>query len=93
MDLCATVMQHGGWGARIAVKVAPTPEADMAARAFLGRLASQIDDEWLDDKGASLESWPELEKLYFPICEHGMNDNLCYGPQHYCSDSEIAQGW
>lgn len=89
MELRATMLQHGGWGARIAVKVAPTPEADAAARVFLGRLASEIDETSIDD----ISAWPELDKLYFPVCEHGMNGNLCYGSQHYCSDAEIAQGW
>lgn len=38
-------------------------------------------------------AFPQLAADLYPICEHGMSADLCYGPQHYCSDEEIRQGW
>jgi len=87
-DLHVIALQHGGWGGRVAVSVAPTAAADAAARVFLGRLAGEI-----PDPPADLTPWPQLDALYFPICEHGMDGHLCMGPSHYCSDEEIARGW
>jgi len=85
-DLTVTVMQHGGWGAWIKVHVSPTLAADEAARKFLGRMPGEIDMDSVDN---DLSPWPELTQLYFPICEHGMDGNLCYGPQHYPMDNQL----
>jgi hypothetical protein len=86
-DLTVTVVKDGGWGNNLTVHVAPTPEADHAATAFLGRFAAVNYPE------GDMTAWPELQNLYYPVCEHGMDGNLCYGPSHYCSDEEIRQGW
>jgi hypothetical protein len=37
--------------------------------------------------------YPRLYAELHPLCEHGMSLSLCYGPSHYASDEEIAQGW
>jgi len=36
---------------------------------------------------------PELYRLLWPICEHGLSEWLCYGPAHYATSEEIANGW
>lgn len=37
--------------------------------------------------------YPRLYERLHPTCEHGLSADLCYGPAHYASDFEIAQGW
>lgn len=39
------------------------------------------------------ERFPQVSAYLNPTCEHGMSAHLCYGPAHYCSPEEIAQGW
>lgn len=38
-------------------------------------------------------SCERLLALLYPQCSHGMSLALCYGPAHYATDEEIAQGW
>jgi hypothetical protein len=33
-----------------------------------------------------------LEVLY-PTCPHGLSEDICYGPNHYATDAEIAMGY
>lgn len=37
--------------------------------------------------------YPRLYSKLYPTCDHGMSASNCYGPQHFTSDEEIAQGW
>lgn len=37
--------------------------------------------------------WNAFYELMNPKCEHGMSADLCYGPAHYATYEEIAQGW
>lgn len=37
--------------------------------------------------------YPRLYATLYPTCEHGMSERGCYGPDHFASEEEIAQGW
>jgi hypothetical protein len=37
--------------------------------------------------------YPTLHERLHPTCEHGLSADLCYGPSHWASDAEIAQGF
>lgn len=40
------------------------------------------------------EQWDALYHLLFPMCEHRMSADLCWGPNHYpTADEERARGW
>lgn len=39
------------------------------------------------------EHYTRLLAILYPKCHHGMSVFLCYGPQHYASDEEIAKGY
>ena len=62
------------------------------ALAFVDRKASthaffQVDGKPIDPVHA------RLIDLMYPTCEHGLSLGLCYGPAHYATDEEIAQGY
>lgn len=78
------------------------PDAEAMALRFIQERASThaIDEPYDDDERVPAEQrnvdyllYPTLYAELHPICEHGMSLNLCYGPAHYASDAEIAQGW
>jgi len=81
------VATQGGWGAWLEVTVAKSAQA--AARPFLGRNASgELTEEHYDILQS--EGWEILRDLYFPVCEHGMDGNLCSGPNHF---GEASDEW
>jgi len=44
--------------------------------------------------GSVPATWTKLEEFLYPTCEHGMDLQSCYGPQHFMSaDQERAMGW
>lgn len=39
-------------------------------------------------------TWTRALEFLYPVCEHGLSLELCYGPDHYMSaDQERAMGW
>ena len=38
-------------------------------------------------------AYPRLYAALNPTCGHGMPASGCYGPAHWASEEEIAQGW
>lgn len=40
------------------------------------------------------DQWDALYHLLFPTCDHGLSEDLCWGPNHYpTADEERAMGW
>lgn len=37
----------------------------------------------VDGIRSNVSRFPRLQDLLFPICEHGLSLDLCYGPNHY----------
>lgn len=67
--------------------------AEDMALAFVGaRWSTHAFDE-IEDAPFSYAMYPRLAEKLYPLCGHGMSERLCYGPAHYCSPEEIAQGW
>jgi hypothetical protein len=62
------------------------------AIAFLERRTS-THAFWELEGGSVPADWTKLLDFLYPTCEHGLSASLCYGPAHYASDLEIAQGW
>lgn len=99
MTAVAYLARDKGWGPRIKVTVADTPEADAAAAAFFKRATSyeigqenyhthDVDTELTTDLG------PAMSAEFFPMCEHQMSLALCMGPDHYPSrQQEMERGW
>lgn len=90
----AWLQKDGAWGSWIRVEIAATPEADAAAAAFF-RSASTLEtghaacvDEDATDPAAL---GPAMESVFYPTCAHGMSAQLCYGPNHYPTDAELAR--
>lgn len=96
-ETVAYLTREGGWGARVKVNVADTPEADAAAAAFFERAClyeiaagprgystAHVDEE------ASSTVGPALEAYFFPQCEHGLSLTPCAGPGHYPADHPAA---
>lgn len=80
-----------GWGARVRVAVADTPEAEAAALAFFQRACAwEIGQENYHVptvvEEATTGMGPLLEEYFYPRCEHGMSAQLCAGPGHYPMD-------
>lgn len=69
------------------------PEAEATALAFIDGRSSTHAFAELDDKPLDYEQFPLLYEVLYPTCEHGMSLDLCYGPAHYATDEEIAQGF
>ena len=39
-------------------------------------------------------TWTRLLEFLYPVCEHGLSADLCYGPNHYMTaDQERAMDW
>lgn len=69
------------------------PDAEVAALAYLHtRRATHVPYELAEDS-FSYTRFPRLADYLNPTCEHGLSAHLCFGPAHYASDAEIAQGW
>jgi hypothetical protein len=66
------------------------PDAEAHALAFLAARTSthafaEIDSEPIDFSDGA---YPLLHDFLYPVCEHGLSADLCYGPQHYYFDEE-----
>jgi hypothetical protein len=63
------------------------------ALAWLGARSST--HAWEEVDGGSVpESWSRLLDYLYPLCEHGMSESLCEGPDHYMTaEQERAMGW
>jgi hypothetical protein len=73
----------------INVTVYPGPGADAAAADYVNRRSSYVacsvndEDGW--EIGIDAVLWPLLADAVYPICEHGMSAQSCYGPGHFPS--------
>lgn len=101
LEVVAVLEKDAGWGARIKVTVAATPEADAAAAAFFKRATvyPRPDGEKyhvseIDTEATTAELGPAMTDLFFPTCEHGMDGRMCMGPDHFPSrEQELERGW
>lgn len=85
-ETVAWLQKDGGWGGWVKVTVADTPEADAAAAAFFRR-ASTLETRHAAavDEELSTALGPKMAEIFYPTCEHGMDGNLCAGPDHFLS--------
>lgn len=92
-ETVAWLTRDGGWGAWVRVDIAPTPEADAAAADFFRRAcaytvgqpynAAHVDEEKTNHLGLAVADY------FFPLCEHQMSANLCYGPDHFPREDQM----
>lgn len=92
------LVRDKGWGARVKITIASTPEADKAAAAFLARVTHYEfgqDNYHVTEPGEDNNPYGDaMTELLYPTCEHGMSAQLCMGPMHFMSyEQERAMGW
>lgn len=77
--------------ARRAYRVTFSTEAQ--AIAFLQQRSATHAFEEVDG-GSVPATWLALIDYLYPLCEHYLSADLCYGPNHYMSaEQEEAMGW
>jgi hypothetical protein len=83
--------------ARRAYRVTFSTEAQ--AIAFLSARTSthnwdEIPDVFWPGSGSVPSTWRALLDYLYPMCEHGLSESNCYGPNHYMTAAqEEAMDW
>lgn len=78
-----------------------TFSTEAQALAFLERKSAAGDYNWDEvpdvfwpGSGSVPSDWHKLLDFLYPMCEHGLSESNCYGPNHYMTaQQEEAMGW
>lgn len=71
------------------VSIAPTPEADAAAAAFFRTASTMATGHAAHVDESSTYLGPAMADVFYPLCEHQMSANLCYGPEHFPREDQM----